>query len=620
MKTPPSAIPVVALGARTLLACLALVGASAQATDTPASPEPSEAIARIKEQGLTTNSQIMATLSYLSDVIGERLTGSPSLKRANEWTKRKLESWGLSNAHLEAWGPFGRGWELKHFSAQIVEPLDFPLIACPQAWSPGLKRPLTANVIYLGGVTASNLDSYKGKLAGAIVLASPMHEIVPRLEPLFARQTESNLTRLASLTGDADRQRGGPGGFRNRQANANRIRPARLLAFLQQEKVGVVVNESSQGDGGTVFVASATAPSTNEGGFGFGTRGPSAYATNAPAMPPQITLAAEDYNRLVRMLKQGVKLKMEVDLKVKFYNDDPMAYNTIAEIPGTDLKDQIVMLGGHLDSWQAGTGATDNGAGVASAMEAVRIIEAAHLQPRRTIRIALWTGEEEGLLGSKAYVSNHFGSGGSNGQFGRGRRPATDSGAAAASGNTATNQPGRPIQAGEQSLRDLGLTAANQPRRPVENASLLQLNPNIIATNPPARTPVRHGPEYDQLSVYFNLDNGAGKIRGIYMQGNDAVRPFFTKWLEPFHSLGAETVTVSRTGSTDHISFDNIGLPGFEFLQDPLDYSTRSHHSNEDVFDRIQADDLKEAATVMAAFVYNAAMIDEKLPRKPLPE
>jgi carboxypeptidase Q len=593
--------PVVALVAWTVLAGLATAGASAQTAEAAASakPEPNEAIARIKDQGLTTNSQAMATLSYLSDVIGQRLTGSPNAKRANEWTKMKLASWGLSNAHLEAWGPFGRGWELKHFSAQIVEPQVFPLIACPQAWSPGLKRPLTANVIYLGGVTTSNLNSYKGKLAGAIVLANPMHEIVPRLEPIFARQTESNLTRLANLTGDADRQRGGrPGAFGNRSStNASRMRPSRLLAFLQQEKVGVVVNESSQGDGGTVFVASATAPSTNEGGFGTGARGPSAYSTNAPAMPPQITLAAEDYNRLVRMLQQGVKLKMEVDFKVKFHSEDSMAYNTIAEIPGTDLKDQIVMLGGHLDSWQAGTGATDNGAGVVAAMEAVRIIEAAHLQPRRTIRIALWTGEEEGLLGSRAYVSNHFGSGGSNNQFGgaRGPRPANpDAGAPTASGDT-----------------------AQRPSETTNAAASAAAASDGAATNQPARAPVRRGPEYDKLSVYFNLDNGAGKIRGIYMQGNEGVRPLFTKWLEPFHSLGAETVTVSRTGSTDHISFDNIGLPGFEFLQDPLDYMTRSHHSNEDVFDRIQADDLKEAATVMAAFVYNAAMMDEKLPRKP---
>jgi len=558
----------VSLLAWTVLASLAHT-ALAQTNDSAASPEPNEAIARIKDQGLATNSQAMATLSYLSDVIGQRLTGSPNAKRANEWTKMKLESWGLTNAHLEAWGPFGRGWELKHFSAQIVEPQVFPLIACPQAWSPGLKRSLTANVIYLGGVTSSNLDSFKGKLRDAIVLVTPMRELLPRFEPLASRQTESNLTRLAALTGNADRNRGG--GDRRPQRLGNRVSPGRLLAFLQQEKVGLVVNESSQGDGGTIFVQSATAPSTNTStnftttrGGGFGARGPSAYSFKAPAMPPQITLAAEDYNRLVRMLQQGVQLKMEVDLKVKFHTEDPMAYNTIAEIPGTDLKDQIVMLGGHMDSWQGGTGATDNGVGVAVAMEAVRIIEAAHLQPRRTIRVALWTGEEEGLLGSKAYVSNHFGSFGTN-TFPRRAQAASD---------TDTNEPPPP--------------------------------------------PLLRGPEYDKLSVYFNLDNGAGKIRGIYMQGNEAVRPLFTKWLTPFHDLGAETVTVSRTGSTDHISFDNIGLPGFQFIQDPLEYMTRTHHSNQDVFDRIQAEDLKQCATIMAAFVYDAAMIDEKIPRKAL--
>jgi len=542
-----------------------------------------DAIASIKEQGLTTNSQVMATLSYLSDVIGERLTGSPNLKRANEWTKTKLESWGLTNAHLEAWGPFGRGWELKHFSAQIIEPQDFPLIAYPQAWSPGLDRTLKANVVYLGGVSTSNLDNYKGKLAGAIVLVSPMHEVVPRLEPMFARQTESNLTKLAHSAGDGDRFRGRPGGFTNRFGfNENRPRPARLLAFLQKEKVGLVVNESSQGAYGTVFVQSATVPSTNTAtNFGFGARGggaggPSAYALNAPAMPPQITVATEDYNRLVRMLQQGVKLKMEVDLKVKYHTEDPMAYNTIAEIPGTDLKDQLVMVGGHMDSWPAGTGATDNGAGVAAAMEAMRIIEAAHLHPRRTIRIALWTGEEEGLLGSKAYVSNHFGSYGTNDgpRRLRGRRNFDpEGGSTNAVAETSTNKEA-----------------------------------------PPKFMP---GPEFENLSVYFNLDNGAGKIRGIYLQGDEAARPIFSKWLEPFHSEGAETVTVSRTGSTDHVSFDSAGVPGFQFIQDPLEYGTVSHHSNEDVFDRIQADDLKQAATVMAAFVYNAAMIDEKIPRKP---
>ena len=260
-----------------------------------------------------------------------------------------------------------------------------------------------------------------------------------------------------------------------------------------------------------------------------------------------MTLAAEDYNRLVRMLQQGVPLKMEVDLKVKFHDEDLMAYNTLANIPGTDLKDQIVMLGGHLDSWQAGTGATDNGVGAVAVMEAGRIIRAAHLQPRRTIRIALWTGEEEGRLGSKAYVASHFG------------------------------------------FYDT------------------HASPALI-----------RGSEYDQISVYFNLDNGAGKIRGIYMAGDEGVRSLFAKWFEPFHSMGAETLSLSGNAGSDQDSFDAIGLPGFQFIQDQLEYKFRTHHSNQDVFDRIQADDLKQAATILAAFAYDAAMLDEKLPRKPL--
>lgn len=341
----------------------------------------------------------------------------------------------------------------------------------------------------------------------------------------------------------------------------------------------MVVNESSLGDGGTVFVASAAAPGTNSAGTG--ARGPAAYSVSAPAMPPQITLAAEDYNRLVRMLQQGVELKMEVDLKVKYHYEDPMSCNTIAEIPGTDLQDQIVMLGGHLDSWQSATGATDNGVGAVAAMEAVRILQAAHLQPRRTIRVALWTGEEEGLLGSKAYVASHFGSYGTNAPPGRGRGRGLRGVLPAGGAQTAA-----------------GASATNRPPPPV----------------------LLRGPEYDRLSAYFNLDNGAGKIRGIYMEANEAVRPIFAKWFEPFHSLGAETLTLARTGSTDHVSFDSIGLPGFQFIQDPLEYGTRTHHSNQDVFDRIQADDLKQAATILAAFVYNAAMLEEKMPRKPAPE
>jgi len=552
-----------------------------------------DAIARIIDEGMN-HSLAMTNLSYLSDVIGPRLTGSPNLKRANEWTRDKLASWGLTNAHLEAWGPFGRGWTLKEFSAQVIEPQTFPLIACPNAWSPGFGQPLVADVVYMDVHTNADLEKFKGKLKGAIVLAGPMREVKARFEPMAKRLVETNLLELANAGVPRDGRarfqspdtlggtNAGPGGGPGGSGRRPRFSQQRFLSFMAREGAALIVNESSLGDGGTVFVAAASVPrpeseTTNSGpagGFGFPTNLIRVWATNAPAIPPQITVAAEDYNRMARMIEQGAKLKMAVDLKVKFNEDDLMAYNTIAEIPGSDLKDEIVMLGGHLDSWHSGTGATDNGAGVAATMEAVRIITALNLHPRRTIRIALWSGEEQGLYGSKAYVAEHFG------YF--------------------TNE----------------TKAASAIRSPKDAGS----DDSIARTNvEPVRRLVR-GPEYEKLSVYFNLDNGAGKIRGVYMQGNEGLRPLFRRWLEPFRDLGAETLTPSNTGSTDHISFDTIGLTGLEFLQDPLDYSTRSHHSNEDVFDRIQADDLKQAAVIIAAFVYDAAMADEKLPRKPLVE
>jgi len=277
-------------------------------------------------------------------------------------------------------------------------------------------------------------------------------------------------------------------------------------------------------------------------------------------MVPQMTVSVEQYNRMMRMMQQGEKLKMTVDLQVEYQDQDNMGYNTIAEIPGSDLKDEIVMLGGHMDSWHSGTGATDNGAGVAVAMEAVRILQTLGLKPRRTIRIALWTGEEEGLLGSRAYVAQHFGK----------------------------LEPGNP-----------GVVPPGTPN-----------------SQPAARPKLTTLPEYEKFSGYFNLDNGTGKIRGVYLQGNNGVRDLFSQWLMPFRDMGASTITISNTGGTDHQSFDGIGLPGFQFIQDPIDYWTRTHHSNEDVFDRVPPDDLKQAATILAAFAYNAAMEDEKLPRK----
>jgi carboxypeptidase Q len=539
-------------------------------------PDPNDPIQRIKEEG-TKRSEVMQTLSYLSDVIGPRLTASPGMKRANEWTRDQLTKWGLQNAHLESWGPFGRGWTLKKFSAQVVEPIAIPLIAYPKAWSPGTNGPVTADVVYVDARTDTDLEKFKGKLNGKIVLTAPMRDVTAHFESLGTRLDEKELLTLADAP--EPRQGGGRPNFAgNPNARAAATFAASKLRFFEQEGVAMLI-DPGRGDGGTIFVQSATvtpppsdpnAPPAGGGGFGGGIR---PYDKAAKIMP-QAVLAIEHYNRIARMLQAGEAVKMTIDLSVAYQDADLMGYNTVAEIPGTDLKDEIVMLGGHMDSWHSGTGATDNAAGCAVAMEAVRIIQALGLKPRRTIRIALWSGEEQGLLGSRAYVSQHFGSM---------QNPAT-SAAPATGGANAGNGNGN------------GNGGAQRP----------------------AQTLVTKA-EYEKFSGYFNLDNGTGKIRGVYMQGNEGVRGLFRQWLAPFKDMGANTLTISNTGGTDHLAFDAIGLPGFQFIQDEIEYDTRTHHSNQDVFDRIQADDMKQAAIIMAAFVYNTAIRDEKLPRKPAP-
>ena len=544
------------------------------APQTPA-PDPNDPIQRIKDEGMN-RSQVMQTLSYLSDVIGPRLTASPGMKRANEWTRDQLTKWGLQNAHLEPWGPFGRGWTLKKFSAQVSEPIAIPLIAYPKAWSPGTNGPVTAEVVYVDAKTEADLAKFKGKLAGKIVLTSPVRDVAAHFDALGSRLNEKDLLTLA----DAPEPRPNPGGRGNFGNQAAAFRAAAAFAnarmrFLDQEGAAVLI-DPSRGDGGTIFVQSATvvpaaAPAdANATGF---PRGTPPDDKSAPKIIPQLVMAVEHYNRVVRMLQANEPVKMTVDLAVAWQDQDLNGYNTVAEIPGTDLKDEIVMLGGHMDSWHSGTGATDNGAGVSVAMEAVRIIQALGLKPRRTIRIALWTGEEQGLLGSRAYVAEHFGTM---------QTPTTS--AAPATGVTNNGMGG-------------GAGNAN-------------------GQTPPAQVLVKKG-EYERLSGYFNLDNGTGKIRGVYLQGNEGVRPIFRQWLTPFRDMGAATLTISNTGGTDHLSYDAIGLPGFQFIQDEIEYDTRTHHSNQDVFDRIQADDMKQAATIMAAFVYQTAMRDQKLPRKP---
>jgi carboxypeptidase Q len=551
----------------------------------------SEAVKRIREEGLE-RSKVMETLSYLTDVIGPRLTGSPNLKRANEWTKSKLAEWGLENAHLEAWGPFGRGWSLKRFSAQVVEPQCIPLIAYPKAWSPGTDGTLVGAVVYLDAQNEDELAKYKGKLKGAIVLTGPPRTLSARFEPLGVRLTEKELLTLADApepsprafgrpqvlaaragappSNDQARAEGqaraaGPGPQDQRPGRGTMPFNRRKLEFLIEEGAALLVDPSPQGDGGTLFVAAASVPGGGMGPAapaGPGGRRITPWGKDAPKTVPQIVVASEHYNRLVRMIQQGEALKLAVELAVQFHEDDEMAYNTIAEIPGTDLKNEVVMLGGHMDSWHSGTGATDNGAGVAAAMEAVRILKALDLKPRRTIRIGLWSGEEQGLLGSRAYVTEHFG-----------------------------KSPSLPFGPPPSNNGDEAKSAETSPK-----------------------------PEFETFSAYFNLDNGTGKLRGVYLQGNEAVRPIFRKWLQPFRDLGAATLSIANTGGTDHQAFDGIGLPGFQFIQDPIEYRTRTHHSNQDVFDRLQADDLKQASVILAAFVYNTAMYAERLPRKPAPK
>ncbi len=533
----------------------------APASTTPAK-DPNDPIERIKDEGMN-RSQVMQTLSYLSDVIGPRLTASPGMKRSNEWTRDQLIKWGLQNAHLEAWGPFGRGWSLKRFSAQVSEPLSIPLIAYPKAWSPGTTGPFTAEVVYVDAKDEADLQRFKGKLKGAIVLTGKMREVKAHFEPIGTRRDEKDLLTLA----DAPAPTPGSGRRFTAEQRAAQLFSMRKYQFFQNEGAALLVDASRAGDGGTIFVQSATVPQpVTENSFGPNApRLIQSYDKTAPKIVPQLVVAVEHYNRIARMIEAGEKVKMTVDLAVEWQDADPMGYNTIAEIPGSDLKDEVVMLGGHMDSWHAGTGATDNGAGVAVAMEAVRILQALNLKPRRTIRIALWTGEEQGLLGSKAYVAEHFG---------KIETPAAVAGA---------------------------------PASPVPSPAASPA-PGVLVTKP----------EYEKFSSYFNLDNGTGKIRGVYLQGNESVRPLFRQWLMPFRELGAATLSISNTFGTDHLSFDAIGLPGFQFIQDEIEYDTRTHHSNQDVFDRIQADDLKQAATIMAAFIYNAATREEKLPRKPM--
>jgi hypothetical protein len=497
-------------------------------------------VSKIKKEGLD-KSRVMNTLSVLTDVNGPRLTNSPNYRKAAEYVKTTLTEWGVQNVHFDTWDEtFGKGWELRKFSLQNVSPVYFPVIAYPRAWSPGIKGSIQAEAIYLDIKTEEDVNKYKGKLKGKIVLFSAPTTVKPGFTPDASRLHDTTLLQMANS--------GATEAFTARrfQAATEPQRLAWLKWDLCQSEGAVAVLEASPAtrlEDGTVTVAAATIPYPADVANDKRLR---AYSANAPKILPQVVVAAEHYNRMVRQIQQGMAVKLDLTLETAFTEAAP-GFNVIGEIPGTDLQDEIVMIGAHLDSWHSATGTTDNAAGSAVMMEAIRILKSLGANPRRTIRIALWGGEEQGLLGSRNYVKRVLG--------------------------------------------------------------------NRLDKSFPYDS-IKVTPEAEKFSVYFNMDNGTGKYRGVYLQGNEKVRPVFRAWLKPFEKAGAATLTSRNTSGTDHLSFDAIGLPGFQFIQDPIEYGTRTHHTSMDFYDKAVEEDLKHNAVVTAAFAWFAANRDEKMPRK----
>jgi hypothetical protein len=486
-----------------------------------------ETVDIIKKHGIE-QSKVMEIASWMTDVYGPRLTASPMLDKATEWAQKELTDWGMQNVHLEEWGPFGRGWEMEHFEMHAQSPSYWPLMAYPKAWSPSVKG--SGEIVYLDINFEEDIAKYKGKLKGKFVMMDTIRDVEPPFKAMASRHDSESLLNLANA---------GPPTPRPRRANrsSGRFNLNRAIwKMLEEEKPLAVIDRSYKGDLGTVFVSGARS-------------GEGRARDKGKTVIPQFTLSVEHYNRLFRMMNKGVPVKLEVDLKSKYTNPDGMEHNIIAEIPGTDLKDEVVIFGAHFDSWHTGTGATDNAAGSSVMMEVARIlletIKETGIQPRRTLRLCLWTGEEQGLFGSRGYVKDHYAKMDMSGYM-------------------------------PQSLKQAS----------------------------------------EKVSAYYNLDNGTGKIRGIYCQGNTEVGAIFREFLAPFSEMDAATITLRNTGGTDHQAFDAVGIPGFQFIQEPMDYFSRTHHSNMDNYDHLSGDDLMQAATIISHFVWETSQRDEMIPRK----
>ena len=496
-----------------------------------------DAVTKIRDQGFR-HSEVMDLAWHLTEGVGPRLTGSPQELEAHRWAETKFEEWGFQS-WLEAYD-FGRSWMVERAQVRMLEPYAQPLEALPEAWSPGTEGPVRGRVVRATLESVEDLEEWYGKLDGAIVLLAEEAEPTQIDGELYLRFDEAQLEELEQYDVPSDR----PSEWRKRKLKRFKFWK-RLAAFLEEEGVVAVIEPSSR-DNGLVRV---TGNRENREG-------------ERPLGVPALAMTIEHYNRLVRMLDREIEPELEIDVAVRWFDEDGQAYNTIADMVGSDLADEIVMVGAHLDSWHTGTGATDNGANCAIVMEALRILKDSGLKPRRTIRAAFWSGEEQGYLGSREYVKLHFAT----------RPEPTD-----------PEQLALPTFAREQTW------------------------------------PIQPLPGHAKLSAYFNIDNGCGQIRGIYAEENAAIVPIFEAWLQPFADLGADNITMETTSGTDHQPFDWVGIPGFQFVQDDLDYWGRTHHSNVDTYDHLNPDDLKKSAVILASFIWHAANRDEMLPRKPIP-
>ncbi|MCI0416948.1 M20/M25/M40 family metallo-hydrolase [bacterium] len=520
-------------------------------------------IHRIKQEAFP-NGKVMDHLFYLTDVNGPRLSGSPEYQSAAEWTVKQLQGWGITNSRLESWGQFGRSWSLQEFNTHMTKPSYTALHAFPLAWSPPTAGVVKGDVVYtpllqkweewlrsdptrlLEKIRAFE-SKYKGQLRGKIVLVDPPRELSPPTEPAFKRFSEQELTEMTKapepfvtpdlhwpvLTLPEDEKK---------REEFEASLPLEIEADLweQQQKSWDQFNAFLASEG---VLAMLTASRRGIGGTLYAQEG-SSWHSEAPLAPPSFALEPEQYTRMIRLVEKSIPVQLEIDLQVSTPEKPVEGMNVIAEIPGGKKKDEVVMMGAHLDSWHSGTGATDNAAGCAVVLEASRILKTLNLSMDRTVRLALWSGEEQGLYGSRGYVQKHFAD------------PVT----------------------------------------------------------------MKVHPEHSKLSGYFNIDNGTGKIRGVYLQGNDMMRPIFEDWFAPFEDLGVSTLTIRNTSGTDHLSFDAVGIPGFQFIQEPAEYRMRTHHSNIDLYDHAQPADLMQASAVLASVVYHAANRSELLPRKPLPK